>query len=321
MCKEPIKNFLYQESNTPESWFTGINALYDKTNFENLESSKLSDVTLQWIRKQSKSLASELDILNETERKEMQLELNALNKIADSYNLLSYFGKRNLFKWRNLVNQIKLFNSKHINSIKNIELKYLVISEAPMLNFESGAYSCNYVFGENPKVGSYRKVPYQAFKGEIESPSSQDLIDIFQVNHVGFFDLIPIPLPKIDTELRRLWSQDSDYYIEGLPRTIFFLKHAFENFIKSSECNITENTKVILMMPPNTAMGIISFYLNKKQTGNCNLDSLSSRFIIENTNCDVFGNQDLNGIPVRLHRQIVMNGSGGPDLKLFKHAL
>lgn len=75
------------------------------------------------------------------------------------------------------------------------------------------------------------------------------------------------------------------------------------------------------MMPPNTAMGIISFYLNKNEIDNPDLNSLSDRFIIENTNFKVSVNTDLNGIPVRLHRQIVMNGSGGPDLKLFKHAL
>ena len=75
------------------------------------------------------------------------------------------------------------------------------------------------------------------------------------------------------------------------------------------------------MMPPNTAMGIISYYLNGNKTGNNILDGLSNKFIIENTNFDVWNNKELKGIPVRLHRQIVMNGSGGPDLKLFKYAL
>ncbi len=321
MNQKSINNFLYQESQTPESWFRGINALYDKSDFQNLETSKLSYVTLQWIRKQSKSLASELDIINETDRQETQLELNALNKIANSYNLLSFFGKRNLLKWRALVNGIKKSNNAYIDKINGQELDYLVISEAPMLNFESGEFSCNYVFGDNPKVGSYRKVPYQAFGGKQDNPSSDDLINIFSSNKVGFFDLIPIPLPKIDTELRRLWSQEKAYFIEGLPRTIYLLKLAFDNFNSQSECNITDKIKVILMMPPNTAMGIISYYLNGNKTGNNILDGLSNKFIIENTNFDVWNNKELKGIPVRLHRQIVMNGSGGPDLKLFKHAL
>jgi hypothetical protein len=323
MCQETIKKFLYEKSQDLESWFTGINALYDKTNSENLERTILSDVTLQWIRKQSKSLASELDIMNETDRQETQLELNALNKIKYSYNLFSFFGKRNLVKWRALVKGIKESNEDYIDNIKQLQLDYLVISEAPMLNFESGKFSCNYVFGENPKVGSYRKVPYKAFGGTDESLSisSCDLIKIFKNKKVGFFDLIPIPLPKIDTELRRLWSQDIDYYIDDLPRTIYFLKLAFENFINNSECTMSEKTKVILMMPPNTAMGIISFYLGKKVTKITDLDNLSKMFIRENNNCNVVRNVDLNGIPVRLHRQIVMNGSGGPDLKLFQHAL
>ena len=102
---------------------------------------------------------------------------------------------------------------------------------------------------------------------------------------------------------------------------MFFLKLAFEKFRESSNCKIHENTKVILMMPPNTAMGIISFYLNQSHTHNEILDSLSNSFIIENNNSVVSDNKELGGVPVRLHRQIVMNGSGGPDLKLFKHAL
>lgn len=224
MSKEPIEKFLYEVDQIPESWFEGINALYSKTSCPKIEKLKLSDDTLQWIRKKSKSLASELDIVNETEkRQEAQLELNALNTIANSNKLLSFFGKRNLLKWRNLVTQIKLSNSCYIEKIKNVELEYLVISEAPMLNFNSGEFSCNYVFGESSNVGSYRKVPYQAFGGNKENPLSNDLVELFVNKKVGFFDLIPIPLPKIDTELRRLWSQDIDYNIQCLPRTIFFL--------------------------------------------------------------------------------------------------
>jgi hypothetical protein len=318
MSKELIEEFLYEESKNPESWFKGINALYCKTNEEeNKNTSKFSDETLKWIFKQSKLLGTELLFFNNLEMQEAQLELNALNEITNPQD----FDYDNKFSsWRNLVSYINEARNSYIEQIKGSKLDYIVISEAPMLNYKLGKFFCNYLFGAKRNGGSYRKVPYEAFGGE-EDPDGNDLIEIFNEKKVGFFDLIPIPLPKIDSELRRLWSQDPDFKIDKLPRTMFFLKLAFEKFMESSSCTITNETKVILMMPPNTAMGIISFYLDKGVTGNKILDDLSNKFIIENNNSSVSDNKELGGVPVRLHRQIVMNGSGGPDLKLFKHAL
>jgi hypothetical protein len=236
---------------------------------------------------------------------------------------LVFFKKKNVLleKWRDVIKKIGDARSEYIKGISGKPLDYLIISEAPMLNYNNGEFACNYVFGNNPNGGSYRKVPYEALGGTGTNPEGPDLIKLFVEKKVGFFDLILIPLPKIDTELRRLWSQCCQYYICGIPRTMFFLELAFKKFMENSECQITDNTKVILMMPPNSAMGIISFYLGGGSTENECLNSLSDKFKRENTNCDIQGNPDLNGVPVRLHRQIVMNGSGGPDLKLFKHAL
>jgi hypothetical protein len=320
-----IKDFLYSESATEELWFKGINALYCKTNANDVDisNSQFSENTLKWITKQSKLLGEELSFLNESEKKEAKLELNKLKEIKKNRSLFNE--KRNLLKWHKLIEAINEARTKYINSIRGKKLDYILISEAPMLNYHSKKFLCNYIFGENEKIGSYRKVPYEAFNGEKENPTGVDLIEIFKNNKVGFFDLIPIPLPKIDTELRRLWSQDDEFKIEGLPRTMFFLKLAFENFMTSSGCNINESTKVILMMPPNTAMGIISFYLTAEEKLKEGIDErlkqLSNNITIQNTNMDLLNNQCLAGVPVRLHRQIVMNGSGGPDLKLFKHAL
>jgi hypothetical protein len=313
MKTNPIEKFLYDESEDSASWFAGINALYCKTEDESLNTSTFSDETLKWIGKQSKLLGTELIFLNDLEKQEAQLELNALKEI---------FGNRRKFlSWRNLLSNINEARNSYIEKLRGSELDYIVISEAPMLNYKSREFFCNYLFGANANGGSYRKVPYEAFGGRKSDPSGADLINRFRAKKVGFFDLIPIPLPKIDSGLRREWSQNPEFNIDYLPRTMFFLKLAFKKFMKSSMCKITTKTKVILMMPPNTAMGIITFYLSGHKTGNTVLDGLSNNFIIENNNIVVSANKELDGVPVRLHRQIVMNGSGGPDLKLFKHAL
>lgn len=310
--KNIMQRFLYEKNDSLESWYTGINALYSGTN-ENLVGTGISKTTVEWIGKKSKILADNLHFINnDAEREEAILELNAI---------LNFNEKRNISSWRKIVKSISVFYHNYLASIQGMDLDFLIISEAPMLNYNSGNFSCNYILGENEKVGSYRKVPYQAFGGKKMDPSSDDLVSLFQQNKVGFFDLIPLPLPKIDTDLRRLWSLDENYQIDGMPRTMFFLKLAFENFMKKTQCQIFQNTKVILMMPPNTASGITSFYLKNKFSGNRDLDGLSNRFLEQNSNESIKNDSDLIGIPIRLHKQVVMNGSGGPDLKLFKNAL
>lgn len=310
--KDILCKFLYEKNKDKESWFAGINALYSDTN-ENLDGSKISEITMDWIGKKSKILAANLELINnEYEKEEAQLELDAI---------LSFTEIRNFHSWRRIVESINNSYENYLSKIESKELDYLIISESPMLNYNSGKYSCNYILGENEKVGSYRKVPYEAFGGKKSNPSSDDLISLFQTEKVGFFDLIPLPLPKIDTDLRRLWSLDENYRIDGMSRTMFFLKLAFENFQNKTNCRVTQNTKVILMMPPNTATGIISFYLENGSTGNTDLDNLSNRFLEQNSNVIIVKHSDLIGIPIRLHKQVVMNGSGGPDLKLFKHAM
>jgi hypothetical protein len=77
-----IENFLYKKDLIAESWFAGINTLYGKSMPIDPEaSSKLSDETLDWIRKPSKFLVAELANIDTPEKKDYESELNALNKI------------------------------------------------------------------------------------------------------------------------------------------------------------------------------------------------------------------------------------------------
>ena len=81
LCK-----FLYEKNKDKESWFAGINALYSDTN-ENLDGSKISEITMDWIGKKSKILAANLELINN------EYEIDTKDLKAEEWYMLGF--KRN----------------------------------------------------------------------------------------------------------------------------------------------------------------------------------------------------------------------------------
>lgn len=238
-----------------------------------------------------------------------------------------------LKKWYKLVLKINQCYKNYLHEVALIDsFKYVVFSEAPMLTFSKNL-RCQYIFDQDEDSTIYRSVPFQAFTNSTDStPKANDLIKAFKDNKVLFIDLIPIPLPTIDTKIRENWSKNDDWIIEqDLPLPLTLLKQSFESCtkrleeIRKKDISFCEDLKIILMMPPKTAMGIldpialnptkITPYLPNK------LRKYAKSLIRVNEINSKLISPELNNLSLRQFRQIATGSSNYPCLKHFKHAM
>jgi hypothetical protein len=303
--------------NSPSSWedrILGFNLLYDP-NINNFKKGRFSKQTKKYLNNGVTDF-----IKNLTDK----VKSNSQNSI--NWNLVF---KQENDNWIQLVEHISNRLAAYENKIRkeiNTPLKFLVVGEAPLLNFENESLVCNqYLFGNN-SGGLYRVIPYQAFGGTKDSKiTSSDLINIFASNDVGFIDLISFPLPKLSSDLRKKWGYDKAYYVNDIPRTVFYFENALSEFLKKTNRSVNCDTKVIFMMPPITATSIINFFSNYSESEK-SCCSLESSMLINSIN-RLNTSEDLHKINgesfgiLRLHRQIAMNGSNSPDLHFFKWAM
>ena len=262
-----------------------------------------------------------------------------INKLGDANNIDN---EAKLNEWSQLVENIQESYLAYLNAISEVEtFKYLIISEAPMLTIINPiALNCNYIFDSSKPSTIYRKVPYQAFSDDLEKsqPKAQELIDVLKKNGVLFIDLISIPLPTIDSDVREKWSRDTNWVLEEtktkepIPLPLTLLKISFENVInhlkrlkKTSDIKYDNNLKIILMMPPKTSIGIVD-YLAENPINRC--ESLPNElknhvFSLIRLN-DYFAtveSPELKRFSLRRFRQVAMNPSNNPCVNHFKHAI
>lgn len=227
-----------------------------------------------------------------------------------------------LEEWLNISNDVMCIYEKYLEKIKGKEIKILIVSEAPMLTLNNhDKFVCNYILGKG-SVGSYRTVPFESIweHNKIEGKKPDDykinpekIIELFSENNVAFVDLIPFPLPKIPTDLRKNWKVKNDGN---------FIISLFKNAVSKIQCDkFSDELKIIFMMPPTTASGIIEYcILNKNKLD----DEFLKKYLMHITRCNdnsIFENKQLFEYSIKLHRQIVMSGAGGPEKNLFLNAL
>ncbi len=360
MTKDSLNNFFYTESK-PDERFKMFNFLCDETNADTNNGS-FSDKFIEWIGRNS-VIANKIGGLDnyyelkknikkaKTNEDKATLNRNYQSNLKKSIDEI----KGDLIKeWIDLVNiNHKVYNNYLIKLFeKSTEIKYVIISEAPMLTTKDYngkiVFDCKYIFSDShDNIGSYRKVPFDAFQ-EInncdqhknDNPSANDLINVFVQNRVLFLDIIPLPLPKIESDLRKNWSTNTHYFINDEPRVITFLRCSLAfifDFVKSQTGKeiCFSDTKIALMMPSNSALGIINFYINLKEkmplkyslcrTINKTIDPFNGKIkniseIITRTNKEIDAKK-VKEYSLRLHRQLAIGSQGGPELELLKHAL
>jgi hypothetical protein len=321
ITKEFIKAFFHNKSSIDQR-FIGFNFLYNETKEINeYEKDKFDETTISCLKEKEADLKSRMGYLKATNAGENY------NNIKENIKVLNQFPEiQNIKKnWIETVRNIQESYNNYLNVMKFKEIKYIIISEAPLLKFSEGNFSCNYILDNLiQSAGSYRTAPFHAlnkifnenYNKEItDEISADDLITLCKTNGIGFMDLIPIPLPELNTKLREQWSINQQYFIEPeKPRVITFLEIAFKYFIDETKCKIDPNVKIALMMPPKTALGILNFFINDKETDCEALNKLKERFIVENKNIDA---KEFPDRSMRLHKAVVMSGAGGPNEKLI----
>lgn len=246
-------------------------------------------------------------------------------------------------KWGNITKRIHTQYGNYINNLsKNRLIKYLIVSEAPLLDISMPPnFKCKYIFGSDSECTIYRSTPFHAFnklKNENYSDTTTTRIkkiDFFKCmkdDNVAFMDLVPLPLPLIPTEVRRDWSFNEDFRIEnGYPLSFSLFLMAFERFkIKFKECHkktpkFNKKLKIIFMMPPKTSMGIIDYLAadveNRKK--NLPMELQNHIGIIIRTNDISAKNVSpaLKELPLRQYRQVAVNYSNNPCIETFLHAI
>ncbi len=360
MTKESLYNFFYEESNSNKR-FEMFNFLCDETNAVT-KNGAFSDKFIEWIGRNS-VIANKIGGLDNYYELKKNIKKAKTNKDKVTLNRFYQINLKNsineikddlITEWINLVKINHNAYNKYLFKLfeKSTEIKYVIISEAPMLTTKDDngkiVFDCKYIFSDShDNIGSYRKVPFDAFQ-EInncnqhknDNPSADDLINVFVQNRVLFLDIIPLPLPKIEFDLRKNWSTNTHYFINDEPRVITFLRCSlafiFEFVKRETEKEICfSDTKIALMMPSNSALGIINFYINLKEkmplkyslcrTINKTVDPFNGKIkniseIITRTNKEIDAKK-LKEYSLRLHRQLAIGSQGGPELELLKHAL
>lgn len=271
ITKEFIEAFFAHKSEA-EDRFIGFNFLYNETKgVDEYEKKNFDETTMSWIKKKENVLKSRIAYLNAIDP--LENYVNISENIAVIEVLLE---KQIIMKsWLETVKKVQKSYNEYLKEMNGTEIKYIIISEAPLLKFSKDQFSCNYILDkEIQSAGSYRTAPYHAINNiynkdyvkEITKEISADDLITLCINYgIAFMDLIPIPLPELNTKLREHWSINQQYFIEAeKPRVITFLEIAFKYFIENTKCTIDPKVKIALMMPPKTSLGILNFFINDK---------------------------------------------------------
>ncbi len=312
-----IEDFFWHKSERAKR-FRMFNFLYEKTD-ECHKANGFSTNTLDEATKKIDELKSRLNTVNEALQQELEIQLDEQQLISE---ILTTADKDQIKKqWEGIVEKIHKHYLSYLDKMKSKEIKYIIISEAPKLTIKEDQLNCNYIFdNENDQVGFYRDAPYHALGGINKEPKANDLITLYCAEGVAFLDLVPIPLPELTTDLRSKWGFDENFNVGGLPRSIVFLKIAFEYFLTKTSPTFN-NPKIALMMPPKTGSGIINFFMDKKnKTGLVELDDLRDQIIQENNNANIL-KYNIPHTAWKLHKAICTNGANSPQENMIKNAL
>lgn len=137
-----------------------------------------------------------------------------------------------------------------VNSKERFLFEALIASESPPFKVDKDErFLGSHLLGEADmdQSGPYYSAMRSCFKNK--KSITKNLLK----HNVLFFDLLPIPLP-IDSALRKKWS--SGFTVNDMPLSAFLFKLAIEHYAEVYKCDFSRTTKVALMMPTNTSLGI-----------------------------------------------------------------
>lgn len=215
-----------------------------------------------------------------------------------------------------VIKVIKQFPSKLdclYKSLKEKKVQKIIVFEAPPLKIDKNFnYVGKYIFDSKPISNIY----YSSIQEAFEINEEESLIDVLSKKEIGFFDIIPLPLP-FDSDIRKKWSTEEVFKIGDKPITVHLFEWALEKFIDKSGCTITSETKFAIGMPTNTSVSIFDYYsIHNNNFQRIHLDSLKET----NNNLTKSQYSNLDGITLPLFKSNIVGSNNYPNAKLIKLA-
>lgn len=216
-------------------------------------------------------------------------------------------------KWNEIKKSLNCYFIKLNNNNNNVE-KTLIYEAPPYLlsidkkkniNFEA-----EFIFDENcssPYVNAIRKC--------FNKNKVYNLSDILIEKNVGFFDVIPIPIP-INSDLREQWATDQKFKINKKRIFVYFFEWALEIYLfRLGKKSINVNHKIAIGIPLKNAVSIYEHAQNKAKW---------PRFKLDRNFCDAHNFNETNkkpdGLWVQPYKNCIIGSSNTPSGDLMKLA-
>ncbi|MEY4604544.1 MAG: hypothetical protein RIT43_1836, partial [Bacteroidota bacterium] len=137
ITKQFIQDFLHKKSDINDR-FIGFNFLYNETKeIKDYKTNGFDDTTLRWIKEKGADLKSRLTYLQEIGSTENNVIIEEkINVIDELFNIQST--KKS---WIETVIKIQQSYGDYLKAMKEKEIKFIIISEAPLLNFSKNQFS------------------------------------------------------------------------------------------------------------------------------------------------------------------------------------
>ena len=270
-----LKKFIYTEQECRESRLLGLKNIYLGMDENKLDPEKIYNRINKAIGKNSiKNLIATLVEDEQNAREVKETVVDEIKKKLIQKEDLEFSGKklsdRNVFE--EFLNEIAAKIREDFYWLPKNNIDLVLIYEAPPFSKEwfqevkdEGAekkietyFSSKYFTGKNATT-HWRKQPLAAF-GEQEKETLNH-INKFSSKNLLIMDILPVPIP-IDSELRKNWSTNEEWKIDGKQLPLVLFELAINNMLEKG-LKVHRDTKFALGMPVNTSLSIFQYYSDK----------------------------------------------------------
>lgn len=221
----------------------GLNLFFG--NFEDINNIENND---KWKDKFKKSIKEKYETAKQDKNGDSKFKLK--DPSTETLNALTTddFLKEAKHKWliiKNLLDQ-------YFNNL-NLPIDKTLIYEAPpyLLSIIDGKINFEAEFIFDKKCSS----PYVNAIRNCFNENKKDINQILSEKNVGFFDVIPIPIP-INSDLREKWATDTKFIIDGKRIFVHFFEWALEIYLFKLNGKFEKKHKIAIGIPLKNAVTI-----------------------------------------------------------------
>jgi hypothetical protein len=145
------------------------------------------------------------------------------------------------------------------------------------------------------------------YANAIKGNSDDTVQDILNSNKIGFFDVIPIPLP-ITSEMRKKWATHENYFIEGKRLFVHFFEWAKDAYLESIKLDtLQKDHQFAVGIPLNNAITLYEYFHDSKE-------ECYEKFCTLNNPTE----NKLEGLWLPLYKNCIMGTSNTPSGELLR---